>query len=46
MFNNFFLKKIVRLLDNVEKYCGAGQAIDGNMASARFSLGTQGYKHR
>jgi len=34
MFNNFFFRKSSRLLDNVIRYCTAGQATDDNMAHA------------
>ena len=34
---NFF-RKSCRLWDNVEKYCGAGQAADDNMAYAHCML--------
>jgi len=47
VFNNFFfffLKKIVPLSDNVEKYYRAGQATDDNMAHAHCLLDTKGYK--
>ena len=30
MLNNFFLRKLCRLLDNAEKLCTAGQATDDN----------------
>jgi len=33
------------LLDNVEKYCTAGQATDDNMAHAHCMLDNQGYKN-
>jgi hypothetical protein len=39
----FFL--IALFVDNVEKYIGAGEARDENMAYVHFMLGTQGYKH-
>jgi hypothetical protein len=32
--------KIVRFVDNVEKYIGAGEATDENMAYVHFMLGT------
>jgi hypothetical protein len=32
MFNNFFFQNLCRLWDNVEKYCRAEQATDGNIA--------------
>jgi hypothetical protein len=35
-----FLSKIVPFLDNVERYCIAGQAIDDNIACARCMLDT------
>jgi len=41
----FFFLKSCRLWDNVEKYCRAGQATDGNMAHAHCMLDTWGYKH-
>ena len=34
-----------RLWDNVEEYCRAGQATDGNMARANCMLGDWGYRH-
>jgi hypothetical protein len=37
--------KLVLLWDNVEKYCGAGQASDDNMAHAHCMLDTLGYKY-
>ena len=41
LFSNFFfLRKSCRLWDNVEKYCRAGQARDGNMAHAYCMLDT------
>jgi len=39
MFNNFF-RKSLHFLDNVEKYCTAGQATDDNMAHTNCMLGT------
>jgi hypothetical protein len=39
-----FSSNIVRS-GNVEKYCRAGQATDGNMAQAHCMLGTEGYKY-
>jgi hypothetical protein len=39
MSNNAF-SKIVRLLDNVEKYCRAGQATNDDMAQAHCWLDT------
>jgi hypothetical protein len=33
------IKKKSRRLSDVEKYCGAGQATDGNMAPAHCMLG-------
>jgi hypothetical protein len=36
----FFFRKSRRLRDNVEKYCRAGQATDGNMAHAHCMLDT------
>jgi hypothetical protein len=41
----FFLQKWCRLWDNVEKYCRAGQATDGNMVHAHCMLDTWGYKY-
>ena len=38
MFNNLFFSKIVRLWDNVEKYCRARQATDDNKAHAHCML--------
>ena len=38
VFNNYFFFKLCRLLDNVEKYCTAGQATDDNMAHAHCML--------
>jgi len=43
-----FFFKSCRLLDNVEKYCRAGQATDDNMAHAHCmldNLGLQTYTH-
>jgi len=34
-----------RSRDNVEKYNGAGEATDKNMAHVHFTPGTYGYKH-
>ena len=34
----FFFRKLCRLLDNVEKYCTAGQTIDDNMAHTHCML--------
>jgi len=34
----FFFSKLTRFLDNVEKYCGAGQATDDSMAHAHCML--------
>jgi len=31
MFNDFFFRKSSSFLDNVEEYCGVGQATDGNI---------------
>jgi hypothetical protein len=42
MFSNFLLKKSCRLAENVEKYGGAREAADGNMA-ARCMLVKYGY---
>jgi len=39
MLNNFFFRKFSPLQD-VEKYCRAGQATDDNMAHAQCTLGT------
>jgi hypothetical protein len=39
----FFFRKSYRLCDNVEKYFGAGQATDDNMAHAHYVLDNQGY---
>jgi len=36
----FFFRKSYRLWDNVEKYCTAGQATDGNTSHAHFKLDT------
>jgi len=41
----FVFRKSCRLWDNVEKYFGAGQATDDNMAHAHCMLDVQGYKH-
>jgi len=38
-FNNFFFRKFYLLCDNVEKYCGAGQATDDDMAHVHCVLG-------
>jgi hypothetical protein len=40
MLNNIFVPKIVPFLDNVEKFCTAGQAIDDSMAYAHCVLDT------
>jgi hypothetical protein len=40
MFNNFFSPNIVPFLDDVEKYCTAGQATDDRMAHALCMLDT------
>ena len=40
-----FVRKSFRLWDNVDKYCRAGQATEGNMVHAHCMLDTQGYKH-
>ena len=37
MFNNFFPENLT-FYENVEKYCRAGQATDGNMAHAHCML--------
>jgi hypothetical protein len=44
--NSFFFcfRKSCRLWDNVEKYCGVGQATDDNVAHDHCMLDTQGYK--
>jgi len=34
------------MLDNVEKYCGAGQATGDNMAHEHLMLDTQVYKYK
>jgi len=34
LYSVTFFRKSYRLWDNVEKYCRAGQATDGNMAHA------------
>ena len=39
MLDNFY-SIIVSLWDNVEKYCTAGQATDGNMAHVHYMLDT------
>jgi hypothetical protein len=39
MFNNVF-RKSCHLLDEVKKYCTAGQATDGNTAQEHFILDT------
>jgi hypothetical protein len=40
MFNKFFSpRKSCRLLDNVEKYCRAGEATSGNITHALCMLG-------
>jgi len=38
-------QELCHLWDKAEKYCGAGQATDDNMACAPGMLHTQGYKH-
>ena len=40
-----FIRKSCRLLDNVEKYCKAGQTTDENVLHAHCMLDTLGYKH-
>ena len=40
-----FFRNSYRLWDNVEKYCRARQATDGNIAHAHCMLDTWGYKH-
>jgi len=42
---NFFFRKSCRLWDNVEIYCRAGQATDGNVAHAHCMLDGYVYKH-
>jgi len=41
IFNDFFYLKTVPLMKNEEKYCGATQAIDGNIYGACASYGGQ-----
>jgi hypothetical protein len=36
----FFFRKSCPLLDNVEKYCTAGQGTDNNMAHAHYKINT------
>jgi hypothetical protein len=43
-FNNFFRKSRI-FLDNVVKYCRAGQTTDDNMALAHRKVGKCGYVH-
>ena len=43
--NLFFFRNSYRVWENVEKYCRAGKAIDGNMSHAHCVLGAQGYTH-
>jgi hypothetical protein len=43
--STFLFRKLCRYLDNVEKYCRPGQAIDDNMAHAPYMMDNQGYKH-
>jgi len=38
VFNNFFFSENRAFYENVEKYCTAGQATDGNMAHAHCML--------
>jgi len=45
VFSNYFLRKSYRLWDNVENYCRAGQATDGNMAHAHCMLYTYCYSY-
>ena len=45
VFKFSFLLQPYRLRDNVEIYCRAGQATDGNKAHTFRMLGTEGYKH-
>ena len=40
-----FFRQSCRLWGNVEKYCTAGRAEDGNMADARCMLDAYGYTH-
>jgi hypothetical protein len=40
MFGNVFKKNRALFLDNVQKYCRAGQANDDNMAHAHCMLDT------
>jgi len=40
VFSNFFPRKSWPLWENVEEYCRAGQATDGNMAHAHCMLDT------
>jgi len=44
MINNFFFRKSCRLWDNVQKYCGVGQATN-DMAHEHCVLDNKGYKH-
>jgi hypothetical protein len=45
LYSITFFKKICHLWDNVEKYCRAGQATDGNMARAHCMLDIWVYKY-
>jgi hypothetical protein len=45
LYSIIVFRKSYRFLDNVEKYCGAGQAPDDKMACVRCMLDTEGYKH-
>ena len=40
-----FFRKSLRLWDNLEKHCRAGQNTDGNKAHAHCMLDNEGYKH-
>jgi hypothetical protein len=45
MFNDFFLRKWCRLWDNVEKYCRARQAIDGQIGHVHSTQDTNTKLH-
>jgi hypothetical protein len=45
LYSLTFYHKLCRLLDNVEKYCTAGQATDDNMAHAHFMMYSYDYTH-
>ena len=45
VLGNIGFRKRYLLIDNVEKYCRAGQATVENMAHAHCMLDTQGYKY-